>query len=313
MNEPDIPWVTEKELKLNDFARGFVDSVNLYQKNIETRSGPGFAVAAGLITAFPEKVNYKTLNKSVEFHRLSATAYVATLINDYLDMQTFLDTSDGSATKLHLEELWKKTLEGIGFQTELPQEDRDTIKSYMAGVTLLDDLERSNPNKSLSAVIKAKELENAISLVHCAALVVGKKEIGINCLNLFEDVGLETLREKYDWIIKGKPENEVQRRLCAIFNVVILTQTVDDQFDTRIDDKLQARNIYSSLLKENFGNKQVCDRLLKAIQNKYFVAANKFGISGLAFLSNKKFMEFVKKVQYRFPNIAGGQRERLIK
>jgi len=298
---------------LKDFSRGFYEAAKLYRENPDTRSGSGFGVVAGLIALFPEKINFESLNRSPLFHRINATAHVATLVNDYLDMQTYLDTPEGKGLKKKIEDEWKKTLEGIQFEGELPKDTRGIIKSYMAGITLLDDSERSNPDNSLTGIIRSKELENAISLVHCAAIIMGDQEIGADCLNLYEEVSAEQVREKYSWILKGEPENETQKRLCAIFNVIMLTQTIDDQFDVKIDNKLSVRNIYSAILIENKNDQQLSQKRLEEIQKQYYATANKFGISNLAYYGNKVFMKFVKMAQYKYPQKLGGYRERLIR
>lgn len=306
-------FVQNRNIDLRDFSRGFFEAAKLYKDNLETRSGSGISAVAGFITLFPERINYQSLNKSPEFHRLCAATYIAVMINDYMDMQSHLNTPEGEGLKSTIEDNWKKALEGIGFKKEMPESDRSIIKSYMAGVTLLDDYERSHPDRSTAGVIKYKDLENALSLVHCAALVLGPEEFDPDCLKTYEDVTLDQIEEKYAWIIDRNPENEVQRRLCAILDVVMLTQTIDDQYDYKIDNKLQIRNIYSSLLSECNGDQNLADERLEEIQEGLQEDAKKFGISHLATLGNKTVIKLIKTTQYAFPDKYGGYRERLLK
>ena len=303
----------DKNLGLQDFSRGFFEGARLYIENKNIRSDSGIAIVVGLVAAFPEKLNYQTFNNSPEFHQLCATGHVAVLINDYMDMQDFLSKPEGEETKAIIENEWKKTLEGIGFCQSLPEEKKKVLKSYMAGITLLDDYVRSHPDNSSKGISKAKEIENAISLVHCAAMVLNPEEINANCFNLHEDISRKSLEEKYSWLINGEHQNETQRRLCALFNVVMLSQTVDDYNDFKVDDKLNIRNIYSSVLRENDGNQNIAIKQFLKIQKLYQDRAMQFGVSKMAAIGNKVVLGIYKKMQYLFPFKYGGYRERLLK
>ena len=308
---PASNFSTERKLGALDFSRGFVEAARLYTENPDIRTTSGTAVVTGLISAFPEKVNFECLNKSPEFARLCAISRVAVLINDYIDMQGYLDSPEGKELKVEIEQLWEDNLKKIGFDNQMPLEDKKTIQSYMAGITLLDSLERENPDNSSKGIIKAKELENAISIVHCSATLLTQKEINADCFDLQEDIHKKQLEEKYAWMLEGNPENEVQRRLCGIYNIIMLTQTIDDQFDFKVDDTMQIKNLYSSILKEHVGCKDKADKRLEEIQNHYFANAKKFGITNLAFLGNKIAFNLYKTMQYKFPEKVGGYRERL--
>lgn len=303
----------DKNLGLQDFSRGFLEGARLYIENKDIRSDAGIAIVVGLVAAFPERLNYQKFNNSPEFHQLCATGHVAVLINDYMDMQDFLGKPEGEETKAIIENDWEKTLEGIGFSQNLSEEKRTILKSYMAGITLLDDYVRSHPDLSSFGIYKAKEIENAISLVHCAAMVINPEEINSDCFNLYEDITRKSLEEKYSWLIQGEPQNEIQRRLCALFNVVMLSQTVDDYNDYKVDDKLNIRNIYSSVLQENNGNQSMALRKFVEIQRIYQDRAMLFGVSKMAAIGNKLVLDIYKKMQYLFPFKYGGYRERLLK
>jgi len=304
-------YVMARKFGLTDFSRGFIEGAKLYLENREIRTDSGIAIVVGLVTAFPEKINYHTLNNSCEFHRLCATGHVAILINDYMDMQEYLSKPEGRELKEKIEDGWKRTLEGIGFNKDLPEEKKTILKSYMAGITLLDDCIRSHPDNSCPGILKAKEIENAISLVHCAAMILNSEEIDPHCLNLYEDITQKSLEEKYRWLLNGEPQNEIQRRLCALYNVVMLSQTVDDYYDYSVDDKLSIRNIYSSILQENYGNQEMANKKFAEIQSQYRDNAIRFGVSKMATLGNTIVLGIYKKMQYMFPNKYGGYRERL--
>ncbi len=309
----DFGLKPDKKINLPDFSRGFAESARLWVENKDIRSSSGIAIVVGLISAFPERINYEVFNKSPEFHRLCATGHVAVLINDYMDMQGYLKKPEGQKTKAKIEEGWRKTLEGIGFNHDLPEEKKSVIKSYMAGITLLDDYVRSHPDNSSEGILEAKELENAISIVHCAAVVLSSEDINANCLNLYEDVTQKSLKEKFNWLINGEPQNEVQRRLCALYNLIMITQIMDDNYDYKVDDKLNIRNIFSSLLKENGGNQETSTHRLAEIEKKYQDKAEKYGISKMAALGNKIAFGIYKNMQYQFPDKYGGYRERLVR
>lgn len=309
----DSQFEQDKKINLQDFSRGFIDATKLYLNNPDTRNGTGITAVAGFTAIFPEKFNYQTLNQSPEFHQLCAVVYIATLINDYIDMQSYLGTSDGQELKTKIESKWQKSLEGIDFGGKLSQDKKDIIQSYMASITLLDDYERSHPDKTSSGTIKAKELENAVSIVHCGALVLGSEGIEKDCLRTFEDISADQIKSKYAWLLDRKPENEIQRRFCAFLDVTMLIQTVDDKYDFEIDDTLKIRNIYSALMTECQGNREIADAKLNEIQKQYQVDAHKYGVSSFAFLGNKAVIDLTKSLQYKYPQKYGGYRERLLK
>jgi len=303
----------DKNIGLQDFSRGFLEGARLYIENKDIRSDSGIAIIVGLISAFPEKINYQTLNKSPEFHQLCATGHVAVLINDYMDMQEYLSSSDGSILKKKIEVDWRNTLSGIGFCNNLPEEKKKIVKSYMAGITLLDDVVRVEFDNTPNGIIKAKEIENSISIVHCAAMVINHEDFGVDCFNLHEDVTKKQLTEKYAWLINGNPSNEVQRRLCGLFNIIMITQLIDDRYDFKVDEQLGIRNIYSSILSECQNNHDIADKIYFEYIEKYVSNSNNFKITETATRGNKLVFGIYKKMQYMFPNRFGGYRERLVK
>ena len=314
MNESGISELDPtRKIGVKDFSKGFFESSRLYLENLNKRSSSGAAVITGLISVFPERINFESLNKTKEFHRLCAVTHVAVLINDYIDMGEYLATPEGKELKLEIEERWGKTLDNIGFSKKLPEEDRLIVKSYMAGITLHDDEVRRASDNSSAGIIKAKEMENAISLVHCAAVVLDPEEIDASCFNLHECVHEEYLEKNYSWLINGEPTNEVQRRLCAVFNVIMLAQTIDDRFDYKIDDKLNIRNVYSAILSECHGDRQQTNSQLTELQKRYYANARKFGITNLALVGNEVASGIFKSMQHLFPNMFGGYREKLLK
>lgn len=306
-------YVPDYSIGITDFSRGFVEGARLYVENKETRTNPGIAIIVGLISAFPEKINFRTLNKSSNFYHLCVTGHVVVLINDAMDMQKYLHKPEGKKLKERIENDWEKSLTQIGFCQDLSEEKKTTIKSYMAGITLLDDLERASPDNSSKRILEAKEMENAISIVHCAAMILDQKEIDADSFNLHENIFKKELVEKYSWLINGEPSNEVQRRLCGLFNVIMITQMVDDRFDYKIDNQFGIRNIYSSFLEESKNDFEAADKKYSECLEQYTQNAKKFGISEIATLGNKWIFSVYKTLQYLFPHQYGGYRERLLK
>jgi hypothetical protein len=292
----------DKKLKTSDFVRGFWESVNLYKDNPEARVGMGIALITGLISTFPEYLNYKNLNQTEEYKQLVAVTYLATQVNDYIDMHTVLNTTENKEKLKKKEETWRMTLEAIGFDKILSLEKTDLIRSYISGVALINEEAKHDQDKSFKATRRYKELENAISLVHIAAIALGKDKIGINGLELDKELNIAEIESQYDWLLAGNPKNEVQRRLCGLFNIVMMTQIVDDTKDCKVDQKLGIRNLFVDADQ----NSKITEMWI----SKYLTQAKKFGVTRLAFEGNKLFMNIYKDFQYQFPAIFGGSRER---
>jgi hypothetical protein len=124
-------------------------------------------------------------------------------------------------------------------------------------------------------------------------------------------MGLDEIEERMDWLMKNEPRNETERRLCALFSVVMMTQLVDDWCDMEIDEGLGLYTLATGLMDISGGNEPRARKLRDEEIERYFRRGSKMGVTWTGFVGAKSFFAFFKQAMLRFPDKLGGRREKL--
>lgn len=308
----NINFQENKSIGFKDFVYGTIDTLRLRRIHPNLRSGSGLPILAGLLSVFPESINMQTMNDPDRFKLVNAVAMVATYVNDYVDMHKYLKNSDKTGLLDRIANNSSEALKGIGFHESMPAETESILQSYLAGLGTINDASGMNVDRTLSSTLHYKELENGISLVHNAALLLGIKEIGSDSVQLDEVITIQDIESKYNWLLQNLPTNETQRRLCGMFNLVMATQAIDDTYDHGDDSTLDIHNIYNEAIRDADGDRAVGQAKVKVLEKQYLDKARQFGFSSTALLGNKLFMTTMKQLQNVFPHFFGGLRERIL-
>lgn len=241
------------------------------------------APLTAMFAAFPEELGRKKIESdpALQQRLRLATQLIRVSIsaNDFVDMheKVWLQAA-GSKTKpsddlqyMDGQEQWKHHMEQVGYNDKtLLESDRGIFKSFLSGIVRLNRLVRENLDRSLETVLEAKELENAINLTHVAAVLFGTEDLPQSALELdsqgldgHKQLSLSEMKARYEWLIHGQPENETQTKLCALFNLVMITQIIDDWRDRDIDSKLGIHSIGLSLMESTKGDENLAEKKKK--------------------------------------------------
>lgn len=307
-----IDFQENRQTNFKDFVTGTIDTLRLRRIHPNLRSGSGLPILAGLLSVFPEAINMQTMNDPDRFKLVNAVAMVAIYVNDYVDMHKYLKDSDKTTLIDRIAKNSGEALKGIGFHESMPAETEGILQSYLAALGTINDASGMTVDRTLESTLRFKELENGISLVHNAALFLGTKEIGSDCLQLDEVITIQDIESKYTWLLKNKPNNETQRRLCGMFNLVMATQIIDDTYDRSDDRTLDIHNIYNEAVNDATGDRVIGQMKVKELEKQYLDEARQLGFSSTALLGNKIFLSTMKQLQSIFPHFFGGLRERVL-
>jgi hypothetical protein len=247
-----------RSVGLREFCVAGLQIAQLRRREKDDISTAGLVALAGLMAGFPERVNMTTMQNSAELRLFTEVISMGTDINDYVDMGARLRevrNEDDVAEMWYRKILndWRGSLRSIGFR-DLIEGDKETIKSYMLGVLKINGEMRKERNWDFEKIERYKKLENGLSMVCTAALVLKDEEmdgvrLDLNCRQRLDDV-----EGKMSWLLDNEPRNETERRLCALFAVVMMTQFIDDWTDLEIDRDLGLYTLATGLLDKTEGD-----------------------------------------------------------
>ena len=208
---------------------------------------------------------------------------------------------------------WKKV---IRITKEIPgfsEEQDQLLTDYQREILFLESHAKEFGEQSaLRDIREYREVMNAISVTHHAGALLGTEGLPTHMDTLSKtNLNWGTLRSKYDWMINNKPENETERRLCALFNLVMGIQVVDDYCDLEDDRRLGLRTIATELLRDK-PDRDIAERRIAIDSENYFHKAEELGVTKNAWKGMKFVFQSMKGLASKFPDTLGGRRERLL-
>lgn len=310
----------EKEITARDLLRASFDTLNLYRKHEDEMTFSGAVILVGMKTAFPEKFGNRELLNNPSLKFFNYLVRLGIVLNDVVDIVPHAKAEGQQEVVEKIFERWKKAIEAVntrasGFPQEIQRSKREFIKNYQREFLFLEKLtrERSEADWNLSRVLRYREIMNAASIIHDAAALLGSDSLSPRLVPIDRrNLSWRALEEKYDWVIKGRHENQTERKLCALFNIVMCLQIVDDWLDLEDDQRLGLCTIATQVLKEGEGGVKAAEATMKNLAAGYFERAEFYGMTRPA----GKGMEYAfilgKKLAKKLPHQLGGRRERLL-
>jgi hypothetical protein len=314
MEEPNNVEVlphNQHEITFRGLAGATIDTVKLY------RSGDvnplGALAIVGMKAAFPERFSNAQLRNDSNLDFFNGVIWLGVEVNDAVDIIPQARTDQKQVVIENIFGSWKKVIRvsrGVAGESE---EKNQLLTNYQREILFLEKRAReTGDTQSLEDVRTYRQVMNAISIVHNAGALFGSETLSPR-LDTIDKANLswDTLKNKYDWVINGKPQNDTERRLCALYNLVMGVQVIDDYCDLADDKRLGLHTIATRLLKD-VPDSVEAERIIKADAENYFSKAEELGVSQPAWKGIRFIFTKLKGLQSRFPDKAGGRRERLL-
>ncbi len=322
-NREELPQVTPTELKpegkvtFRGLCGATLDAVRLYRSDPDKINPIGAMTLIGMKAAFPERFTYEQLRSNPNLKFFTHFAWLGVEVNDAVDIIPQARREERQEAIENVFSWWKKAIRHTRAEADLSPEEsaqkRQLMRDYQREILFLEKLTRETPEAdwNLEKTIRYREVMNAISVVHNAAALLGNEALPSR-LNTIDKGNLswEALEKKYSWMVDGKPENETERRLCALFNLVMAVQVIDDWYDVEDDKKLGLHTVATQLIREE-GEINRVEVEARRLTNNYFKRAELYGATKMAGMGLEKFMITFKKLLRRFAHRAG-RRERLL-
>lgn len=303
----------DREISFGDLSESTIETIKLLRDGNKIRPF-GALTLVGMKAAFPERFSEDVLSDNPNLAFFSAFTRLGIDINDAVDIIPHARAEGKKDVIEGIYRGWKKIIRDTVKEARLSPTEGDEkinlVRNYQREVLTIEKeaREESWDKNDLQEIIRYREMVNAVSLVHNVAALSGIQTFSSRLEEIDKrELSLETLFEKYRWIIQGKPENEAERRLCALFNLTMGVQVIDDWFDISDDKKLGLKTIALQLLDEKEGSVKTAFRLWQ-YADSYFKRSEEFGVSKNARHGTAGFFTLVKVISKVFPGI-GGRRE----
>lgn len=305
------PIYNEKNITFNGLAKATIDTVKLY------RSGEvnplGALVLLGMKAAFPEKYSNAQLREDPNLDFFNAVVWLGVEVNDAVDIIPQARREQNQEVIENIFKSWKGVIRKARELPDYSKKQDQLLTNYQREILFLEKRARElGEQSSLEDIRSYREMTNAISVVHNAGALLGSEALStrLNTINK-TDLSWETLKDKYSWMINNDPQNNTERRLCALYNLVMGVQVIDDYCDLADDRRLELRTIATELLKDDPG-KEVAEQRITTDAENYFHKAEELGVTQRAWQGMRFFFQAMKGLQSRFPDKEGGRRERLL-
>lgn len=300
-----------KDITLTGLAKATIDTVKLYKSGDVQPLGA--YVLVGMKAAFPERFSNTQLREDSNLEFFNAVVWLGVEVNDAVDIIPQARRDQNQEVVEDIFRSWKRVIRKARELPDYSEEQDQLLTNYQREILFLEKRARElGEQPSLEDIRSYREMMNAISVVHNAGALLGSESLSTR-LNTIKktDLSWETLKDKYDWMINNDPQNNTERRLCALYNLVMGVQVVDDYCDLTDDRRLKLRTIATELLKDNPG-KEVAEQRITTDSENYFHKAEELGVTQRAWKGMRFFFQAMKGLQSRFPDKEGGRRERLL-
>jgi len=305
----------ERNITFTGLTKSTLDLLGHHIRHKEN-IGVASLVFVGLKTAFPER--FKTLDvndPNVRF--FGSIVWLGIELNDACDMLPQVRAEGNQEAANEVFTCWKavirhsKAIVASGPDKEFKEK---LLSDYQREILAIERKARVNPDEwDLAKILRYREIVNGISVVANAAALLGEEALPRRLDSIDKaDLSWETLEKKYSWLIDGKPATDTEKRLCALFYMMMGIQITDDWLDIKNDTRLELNTIATVVLKKQRGKPEFAIPILDHLSNSYWRKAKTFGVSKQAWISFNFLFEQAKKVSQRFPTKAGGKREILL-
>lgn len=281
MNNPDTFELfprNKPEITLRSLTNATIDTVKLYRNGDVNPLGA--LVLVGMKAAFPERFSNTQLRNDPNLDFFNAVVWLGVEVNDAVDIIPQARMSQNQKVVEDIFGAWKKVLyisKGVAGDSI---EKNQLLTNYQREILFLEKRVREMGDaQSLDGVRSYRQIMNAISIVHNAGALLGNAVLSprLEVINK-DNISWDTLRNKYDWITNGHPRNDVERKLCALYNLVMGIQVIDDYRDLTDDRRLGLHTIATELLKDD-PPKTDAEERIKVDAEKYFHKAEEQGAS----------------------------------
>lgn len=301
----------ESEITAKGLVKATLESAKLHRdKDVHLL---GAIALVGMKAAFSERFSNKQLRNDPNLHFFNAVVWLGVEVNDAVDIIPKAREDENQEVIEDIFSSWKRILRASKNTAGASEERNNILTNYQREILFLEKQVREGDEEhSLSEIRTYREAMNAISVVHNAAALLGSEALEgrLDTINKSE-LSPEKLKDKYEWLVYGDPRNDTEKRLCALYNLVMGVQVIDDYCDIEDDRKLGLHTIATELL-ENVSDKSFAEDVIKEHAEAYFRKAEKFGVTKRAWKGMKYFFKTLKNLQKIFPDTAGGRRERLL-
>jgi hypothetical protein len=295
--------MNEVHIGMGSFLPAAFEAIGKLTPPDELSNLPGLTTLTALRAAFPEYTKFSILKEKQ--HRIDffyAFNKLGIAINDHEDLLPYAQKSNNSTLQESLTKgilLAKNRLNEIIQQS--PQEDqkgmKENVESYIQEIQFLEHSVRENP-QNVKDIISYRELMNAINIIHYTKALLGSSieistiENGRLQNTPTEKLSRKFLNDKYAWLIQGKYAHVTEKKLGALYNIVMGMQVIDDEIDVHADDQIDAPNIARCVAENNPDS----TKILHTLRDHYFSKAKQAGVSYASIISIKDAFIIMKKV-----------------
>lgn len=314
-----LPDKVDSDITFVGLAKATVDSIQLTRSHRDKMTASGALALVGMKAAFPEKFSNQQLLQNQNLRFYNCLVWLGVEINDAVDINPSAREAGKQEVVEKIFEGWKNALRATKVAAGLnPQETESSLQimdSYQREILFVEKSirERSEDHLNLEVITSYRELVNAISVFHNAAALLEQTELKQRQIEIpKQELSLERLQNKYEWLISGSYQSDTERKLIALFNSVMGVQVIDDWFDAEDDQKLGLHTFATEIVRNNNGNANTARKEVFGAAKYYFDRSEEFGFSKFARTGMDRVFRGMKKFQKLFPHRAGGRREKLL-
>jgi len=323
MENPPTPEQQPRQITFKDLFKNTVKMVSFWSKHKQQVSLLGSLAFAGLLTAFPERLKGKGLLNGTNFPITDQAINLGIKVNDWVDLfpwrkrKIAADQQAKEATQPYFRDIlkkWKAIVAVLYGERNEGGWVKPLVNSYQREIIWLNRMDNQMPDEKLTfaLALKIQELENAISLVHIAATCLGPEALANRTYHLGDRLSWTNLKAKYSWMIENRPVNETEKRLCALFDILMIGQMYDHWHDYEQDRQLGLRTPAAQAISACNGDRKKAWEMLKRSIEEYSSRARKFGVSEGA-ITGWSLMSKIGKgvIQKAIPSMGGKRRQLL--
>jgi hypothetical protein len=301
--------VKKEKISAGNFLKALRGAIAFYRretkedkKYMRLDTSMGAILLIGLGACFPETISNQEENFA-ETRFLGSAASVMMELNDFADIRPRVVDSTDKRRALSLS--WKNAFRNAKEQaqkTSNPQLNSRILLNCQKEVLIVEKAVREDHNIDPK---EYREMVNAINILHLSSILLLPHYPGLKEKLQMDNPdrpksSYPELRKKYSWLKNGDIRNPTEEKLCALFNLVMGMQVIDDWYDKKDDQKLGIPNMTTQY--DSLGAKQ--------LKEQYFQKAREYGLDNSIIKATDWLFTQFKAAMRKHPDIFGGKRER---
>ncbi len=238
----------------------------------------------GLLTLIPDEVETSgVLADDKHLKTIVGLLRYQISLNDLLDFQHSgrTDIEDVLSVAITKEQLAYKQMLDLLNQTCIP-EQIERVQNCIAEITTVETWASTKQSWTIEEAVEYRSLVNAISNVLVTSVVLKfPQHLIVRLGSRSNQPTIETIREKYSWILTNHYVNRLERTIIIMHNLAMAGQIDDDLFGQRIDKVLNVQSV-ALVAQEYFQDDAEVKNELRHIKTQFLKTAQRLGLSPVA-------------------------------